>query len=163
MTTRITSGGFLTHKNKVLLMKRGLHKKLGPGHWAGIGGHIDIQDIKDPRALDLAETCYREIKEETGISKESIKNMKLRYIATRKADNEIRIHYHFIGEAEAEFPLPKCDEGELYWLDKSEIHNLPMSTSVKEAVTHWLANPNASDVYLVAVNNTNDGAAISVL
>jgi len=32
MTTRITSGGFLTCKNKILMMRRGMHKKLGPGH-----------------------------------------------------------------------------------------------------------------------------------
>ena len=34
MVTRITSGGFLVCKNSVLLMKRGLHKKLAAGCWA---------------------------------------------------------------------------------------------------------------------------------
>ena len=158
MITRITAGAFLTCGSNVLLMKRGLHKELGPGLWAGIGGHIDMSDITNPRALILAETCYREVYEETGITRENIRNMKLRYIAIRKDGDEIRIHHHFIGEMETEIPLPECEEGELRWVNKNDIPHLPMSTSVGEALKHWLANPYSDDVYMVAVDKTGENA-----
>ncbi|MCL2285952.1 MAG: NUDIX domain-containing protein [Firmicutes bacterium] len=163
MTIRITAGAFLFRGSKVLLMKRGLHKKLGPGKWAGVGGHMEISDITDPRAFDIIETCYREIFEEAGICKSDIKNLKLRYIAARKVDNEIRLHHHFMGEVDTEFPLPICEEGELYWVAKKDIPGLPMSTTVGEAVKHWLANPENDGVYMVAVNKTDSGADISEL
>ncbi|MCL2198276.1 MAG: NUDIX domain-containing protein [Defluviitaleaceae bacterium] len=161
MKTRITAGAFLTCGEKILLMKRGLHKKLGPGKWAGIGGHIELTDIKDPRALKLKKTCLREIKEEAGIKKTEIQKLRLRYIAINQTENEIRIHYHHIGELQREIPLPKCSEGEFYWKYKSEIADLPMSITVKEAISHWINNPNSDSIYLVAVNG--DIAAISEL
>ena len=160
MVTRITSGGFLVCKNKVLMMKRGLHKKLAPGLWAGVGGHMDLADITDPRALDLAATCYREAYEEAGIGKSDIFNLRLRYVAIRKDMDEIRIHHNHIGEVETEFQLPPCSEGELHWVDKSGILGLPMTTHIKEIMAHWLANPHADGVYLVAVNGTNDAATV---
>lgn len=152
MKTRITAGAFLTYGEKVLLMKRGLHKKLGAGKWAGVGGHMEIADIKDPRALKLKKTCLREIKEETGIKKSGIKNLKLRYIAIIHVEDEIRIHHHYTGELYEEIPLPKCDEGEFYWKYKSEITDLPMSTSVKKAITHWLDNPDDDNIYVIAIH-----------
>jgi len=163
MITRITAGAFLACGNKVLMMKRGLHKELAPGMWAGIGGHMDFSEITNPRALNLMETCYREIYEEAGINKADIFCLKLRYIAVRKDGNEIRAHYHHMGRVERELPLPKCEEGELHWVDKKDIAGLPMTTTVKKAVLHWLTNPENDEVYLVAVNKTNDGAIISEL
>jgi len=160
MVTRITAGAFLYYTDKVLMMKRGLHKKLAPGLWAGIGGHMEIGDITTPRALDLIETCYREVQEETGITKPDIKNLKLRYIAVRKVDDEIRLHYHFMGKVETKIPLPTCEEGELHWVDKKDICNLQMTTSVGQAIKHWLANPGSDEIYMVAVNKTGDGATI---
>ena len=160
MVTRITAGAFLSCGNKVLLMKRGLHKELGAGLWAGIGGHLELNDIKNPRALDLAETCYREVLEEAGISKPEIRNLKLRYVAVRKDGDEIRLHHHYFGEVDNEIPLPKCDEGEFYWIEKNNIVDLPMSTSVKEAVKHWVLNP-GDGVYFIAVSPAGDSAVIS--
>ena len=161
MTTRLTAGAFLVCGDKVLLMKRGLHKELGPGLWAGVGGHLDLEDIENPRAIDLIETCYREVQEETGISRADIFKLQLKYIAVRKDSNEIRLHYHYLGEVEKEIPMPECSEGEFYWIDKSELLDLPMSTSVKEAIRHWVHNPCNDAVHIVAVNTAGDSAVIS--
>ena len=161
MTTRITSGAFLSCGDKVLLLKRGLHKEIAPGSWAGIGGHMELDEIKNPRALDLIETCYREVQEETEITKSDIHNLKLKYIAVRKVENDIRLHHHFFGEVKSEMSLPECDEGELYWMDKNKAIDLPMSTSVKETLKHWLNNPNGEDVYFVAVHTDGESATIT--
>jgi 8-oxo-dGTP diphosphatase len=164
MTTRITTGVFLCCGDKVLMMKRGLHKELGSGMWAGVGGHLDLQDIKNPRAIDFAETLYREVFEETGIEKSRIHSLKLRYIVVRKSGGEIGIVYHYFGKTDEEIPLPECDEGELHWKHKHEIPELAeyvMSGSVREALMHWFQNPESDKVYLVAVNTADNSAVIS--
>ena len=162
MVTRITAGAFIFCGSKVLLMKRGLHKELGPGLWAGVGGHMELGDIKNPRALDLKATCLREVYEETGICKADIHNLKLRYIAIkRRSVKEMSFTYHFFGEMKMEAPLPKCDEGEFFWVDKEEILSLPMSRPVKEALRHWVQNPKNDSVYMIAVNMEETSAEIA--
>ena len=160
-TTRITAGAFLSYGDKVLMMKRGLHKELGAGMWAGIGGHLDISDIKNPKAIDLAETCYREIQEEANIAKHKIIDLKLKYISTSKEGNDIRLHYHFFGTLTHEVSLPQCTEGEFHWVEKSKIPDLPMSPSVNEVTKHWIQNPNTDELFLVAVAPSSDSAVIS--
>jgi 8-oxo-dGTP diphosphatase len=161
MVIRITAGAFLFCGSKVLLMKRGLHKKLAPGMWAGVGGHLERGDVKNPREIEIVQTCYREIFEETGIEKSKIRNLALKYVAIRNVENEVRLHHHFFGELEDEINLPQCDEGELFWVEKKEIHKLPMTTTVKEAVVHWLENPESKSIYAVAVNAQDDSATIT--
>jgi len=164
ITTRIMAAAFLTCNDKVLMLKRGLHKKLGPGLWAGIGGHMELDDITNPRELTLIETCYREVLEETGICRSDIHNLKLKYITVKKDPSEVRLHYNFMGELKTEIPLPKCDEGELHWICKNDILALPMSNTVRETVKHWLLADNpCDDVYIVAVNKAGDAATICEL
>jgi len=158
--TRITAGAFLSCGDKVLLMKRGMHKELGPGLWAGVGGHLDMCDIENPRAIDFVNTCYREVEEETGIARTDIRNLTLRYLAVRKDGNEIRLHHHYFGELEKAIVLPVCDEGEFFWVDKDKISSLPMSTSVREAITHWINNP-GDGVYFIAVCPDGESAVVS--
>ena len=163
MITRITAGAFLTCGDKILLMHRGKHKKLGPGMWAGVGGHLELCDVTDPRAINVIDACYREIEEETGIPRTAIRGLALRYVAVRKVNNEIHHIYHHFGEVDTEISLPYCDEGILYWRNKCDILNLPMATIVKESLRHWVENPQSKGVYLVAVNSTDDAATISEL
>ena len=47
---------------------------------------------------------------------------------------------------------PKCDEGEFHWMDKSEIIDLPMTPTVKEAIKHWLAHPGENKTFLIVRN-----------
>jgi len=148
------------YEDKVLLLKRGLHKKIAPGFWAGVGGHVELSDFEDPRALDLSETCYRELVEETGIDKAEIQNLKLRYVSVRKAETEIRYIYHYFGEVATEFELPKCNEGELYWVDRARVFELPMTVSVSTPLAHWLENSEDSEIYLIAVDKENASATI---
>ena len=162
-TTRIASGAFLVCKHKILLMKRGLHKQLAPGLWSAIGGHMEIEDISNIRAIDVSVTCCREVYEETGIAQSDINDLKLRYITMRKDGNEIRSIYYYFGTVNSEFPLPYCDEGELYWVDMKDIYDLPMSVSAKRALTHWIAHPDDDNIYLVISNSTGDSGNIQRL
>jgi 8-oxo-dGTP diphosphatase len=161
MALRILAGAFLCCENKVLLIKRGSHKELATGLWAGIGGHLDLNDIKNPKALDMLETCYREVQEETGITRDEICYLKLRYIAMRRDGDEIRLHHHYFGELENEIALPECDEGELHWINKADLPGLPMTTSGKEALMHWILHPDDEGVYFVAVNPAGDCSGLT--
>lgn len=160
MTTRILANVFLCYEDKILLLKRGLHKKMAPGYWAGVGGHVELEDIENPHALDLSKTCYRELAEEIGIKKADIQNLSLKYISVRKTEIEMRYTYHYFGETKIGFSLPHCDEGELHWLDKDRIFALPMTISVKAPLKHWLENPEDQALYLVAINKENTSATI---
>jgi 8-oxo-dGTP diphosphatase len=152
MTTRITAGAFLVCGGKVLLIKRGMHNELSTGKWAGVGGHLDLEDIKNPRTIDFSETCYREIYEEAGIERNDIRNLRLRYIAMRKAETEIRFHYHYFGEID-EIELPKCSEGDFFWVEVNEISGLEMSPSVGDALNHWMKNPHDNEVYFLVIDS----------
>ena len=136
MTTRIMSNAVLTHKNKVLLIKRGLHKALAPGLWASIGGHLELSDITNPRQLDLLHTCFREVEEET------------------------RIHYFYFGQLDTLPALPPCDEGELHWIEKSQIPKLPMAPSAQEVFKHWCRHSEDGKRYMVVVNPAEDGSTV---
>lgn len=151
MYTRIMVSAFLSCQNKMLLIHRGLHKEIAPGLWSCIGGHMEPEEMYNPLL-----TCCREIEEETGITKDKIQNLELRYIATRYTGEEIRMGYYFVGETCCECALPACDEGSLHWVDKAEIPEKPMSFTIREITMHHLANPESRSIFLCGVNREND-------
>jgi len=69
-----------------------------------------------------------------------------------KFENQRSWHHHYFGEIENEIMPPKCDEGEFHWMDKSEIIDLPMTPTVKEAIKHWLAHPGENKTFLIVRN-----------
>jgi len=162
MHTRILIGAFLTYQNKVLLMKRGLHKKIAPGLWSCIGGHLEAEEIINPRQINHTAAIYREIKEEANIDEKDILNLDLRYISMRidKDDNEIRAAYYYIGKVTQEFEPPYCDEGVFYWTDIKDIIDLPMSFSIKEIVKHWVNNPESNNIFLFGINKNNNQSTV---
>ena len=158
MYTRLLAGAFLTYQNKVLLIKRGMHKELGPGMWSGIGGHLEPEELSNPRKINHLAAIYREIKEEAGVSPEELLNLDLRYIITliNRTRNEIENVYYYFGKVSGEFEPPYCDEGVLHWVDFKDVKDLPMTFFVKETILHWLDNRDKDNVFLVGINKDND-------
>jgi len=154
-------GAFFTYQNKVLLMKRNMDRALAPGMWSCIGGHLEPEELSNPRKIDNISAIYREIKEEAGISHEDVVNLDLRYITVniKYAENEMRTVYYYIGKVKYEFEPPYCNEGVFHWVDIKDIIDLPMSFSVKEIVKHWVNNPENKNVYLVGINKDNNKSA----
>jgi len=150
MNTELMAGAFLKCNDKVLIMHRGLHKKLNPGLWAPIGGHLQPHEINAPE-----EACLREIVEEANIQANSIHDFKLRYIIVRNSRGLIYINYLFFGELIAQCELPPCDEGTLHWVDFDTLPHYPMSFSVQQAIVHRMSNPENCSVVLGAVNSEN--------
>jgi len=147
---RKMAGAFLTYKDEILLIKRGMHKKLAPGMWSCIGGHMEQEEHNNPLAA-----CFREVEEETGISQSSIVNLSLRYITTRRIDDEIRTGYYFFGSTSHKCVLPECPEGTLHWIKISDMADLPMTFSIKSISRHWQNNQDCHNIFLCGINNEN--------
>ena len=84
--------------------------------WVGIGGKFE--DKESPE-----ECNRREALEETGLTIGSAKYCGIVTFVSDKWETEYMHIFHtedFSGE------LKECDEGELCWVDKKEIYNLPI-------------------------------------
>lgn len=96
-------------------MKRGDEVKIMPGFWSGVGGHLECEEINNPRAA-----CLREIYEETGIRENQISDLKLKYIVLRRWFDEIVINYMYFGKTITSHVIEN-DEGTLHWVNKDSV------------------------------------------
>jgi 8-oxo-dGTP diphosphatase len=131
---RTMTGAFLFNDSAVLMLKRSENKRIAPGLWACIGGHVEANEYNNPEI-----SCLREISEETGINVGQMENLKLRYILIRQKGTEINHHYIFFGESNTRDVLD-CDEGELHWINFSEIMNLEMPMTLRLMLSHYRNN-----------------------
>ena len=113
-------------------MKRSEKRKIAPGFWAGIGGHLEPDEINNPQA-----TCLREIYEETGIHENNIDNLKLKYLILRRSQNEIRVNYIYFGNTKIR-EVVDTDEGKLYWVAKSDLFNREFTDTIRMTLAHYL-------------------------
>ena len=148
LRTMVTA--FIFHEGKVLFMKRAQDRKLMPGGWAPIGGHVEPEELNDPQ-----RACIREIWEETGLILEDISSLKLRYIMHRRREDEIRIQYVFFGESQ-KAEVNSNEEGELYWLKPEEILDMETSATTRFLLSEYLQRtPDENDILIGAVSNFN--------
>jgi len=109
---------FIRSDGKILLGLRAPSKKVWPGHWDTIGGHVE-----DGESLD--EALIREVQEETGMTP-----TLFRLIATvRERQPEVygdaRHHVYAVTAWQGGEPANVCDEHtELKWFGASEMRGL---------------------------------------
>jgi 8-oxo-dGTP diphosphatase len=109
---------FITHGDDVLLLKRGQHKRIFPGRYNGVGGHIE-------RDEDPLTSAIREMQEETGLD---VTNVQLRGVINVDADpgaaNGIMV---FVYSAEAlSRDFTDSEEGTLEWIPRDDVEDLPL-------------------------------------
>ena len=109
---------FVEKDNQYLMMHR--TKKLNDMHkglWVGLGGKFEAGESPE-------ECVIREVYEESGIK---ISNPKLRGILTFPNDFNYEDWYVFLFLAD-DFTgnLKQSDEGDLAWVDKDKLDDLPM-------------------------------------
>ena len=108
---------YIEKDNKILLLHR--TKKQNDEHegkWIGVGGKFENGETPE-------ECVEREVKEETGLT---IKNPSLRGIMTFpnfKKDTDCYVFLFTVNEFQGE--LIECDEGELKWIPKSKVLDMP--------------------------------------
>ena len=109
---------YIRKDDKYLLLHR-TKKKNDPneGKWIGIGGHFEVGET-------LEECLLREVKEETNLT---LTSYRYRALITFVSDiYETENMYLFTADSfEGELDY-SCDEGELEWISKDAILNLPM-------------------------------------
>jgi len=143
------STAFLSNRTDMLMLKRGADRKLAPGLWTGVGGHIEPEEMNDPE-----RACIREILEETGITSNELIDLTLKYQLIRIKGDEIRVQYVYFGKTFKK-QLITNDEGELYWIDIENLLALELPWSIRAMLTHYLDTGSTSDIQYVGIMTTN--------
>lgn len=126
---------FLCCENNILLLYR-QGSKVVNNVWIGsAGGHFEPEELNDASACVL-----RELKEELGIVREQLADIKLRYIVMRHVNGEVRINYFFFANLPGGLDMDlTSEEGRLQWFSQEEIQGLEMALSAKYALEHYIA------------------------
>ncbi len=131
MHLRNVATAFLLNGDDVLMMKRAAHKKIAPGYWYGVGGHLEPDELNDPTAA-----CLREVQEETGLEADQIDGFRLCYIVMRRSRQEIVINYFFFGQVKSRL-VRANNEGTLHWIPRSEALNRKLFPAIELTLQHY--------------------------
>lgn len=142
---------YLTDGDRMLLLYRVGSRVIEPS-WVGVGGHFEKDELNDARAALL-----REVREEIGLNEDDLVGLRLRYIALRNKNGEIRQNYYFFAQLAEGVPLTDCDEGCLEWVRLDELLNRPMPFTAKCVLRHYLTEGRATDALYCAASAA-DGA-----
>jgi 8-oxo-dGTP diphosphatase len=108
---------FIFNGEDVLLMKRGEHRRVFPGRYNGLGGHIERDE--DPLAC-----ARREVLEETGLT---VHDLRLRAVYNIDAGEQTGILlFVFTGISQQREPLVESDEGTLHWIPLASVLDYPL-------------------------------------
>lgn len=110
---------YLEKDNKYLMLLRN-KKKIdeNKGKWIGVGGKFEEGESPE-------ECAAREVHEETGLT---MTDCRYRGLITFTSDEWGTEYLHLFTSQSFYGELTECDEGELAWIDKSELLNLRLWT-----------------------------------
>lgn len=113
----LTTLCYIEKDDKYLMLHR-VKKENDINHdkWIGVGGKFEKNETPE-------ECLLREVKEETGLT---LLKYHFRGIITFLSDRWEAEYMHLFTASEFEGTLTECDEGNLEWIPKSEIENLPI-------------------------------------
>ncbi len=107
---------FVTNGTDVLLMKRGEHRRVFPGRYNGLGGHLERDE--DPQS-----GAIREIREEAGLA---VHDVRLRGISHVDAGQTVGILLFIFTAVADSRAVTDSDEGTLHWVPITEAAKLPL-------------------------------------
>jgi len=120
---------FLTRGDEVLLIKRGADRRVFPGKYNGLGGHVEKGEA-------VIAAARREVEEESGLTPISL--WLCAVVAIDTGDSEAGIvMWVFRGEASGD-PRPSA-EGEISWVPASRIAELDMVEDIPMLLPKVLA------------------------
>ena len=113
---KITTLCYIENNNQYLMLHRTKKPNdINEGKWIGVGGHVERDESPE-------ECLVREVREETGLTLTAYKFRGLVTFVNNKCESELMCVFTadgYTGE------LITCNEGELRWVDKTQVPNLP--------------------------------------
>lgn len=141
----------INEKQELLFLRKREDAAFLPGYLVPVGGHIEPAELHNPLI-----SCYREIEEETGLHKDQIHHLHLRYIIHRiKGFNDVRVQYVFIGRVSEQSILASNEEGELEWVSFSNVDKNQVSETTGELIDHYIAHQQTNSIYVGSMYNEN--------
>ena len=99
----------------------------------------------EPEEIGRPEACMlREMQEELGLLPEEISTPRLRYVAMRLVNGEIRQNYYYFAQLKTCRKL-SSNEGSLQWFALNELSGLPMPCTARWMINHWLSTGRYTD------------------
>lgn len=113
---KMTTLCYIEKEGKYLMLHRvKKHHDINAGKWIGVGGHVENGETPE-------ECLLREVREETGLR---LTSYRLHGLVTFLSDVcEPELMCVFTADA-FDGELIECDEGELAWVEKSDVLALP--------------------------------------
>lgn len=120
---------FVTHGDRVLLMKGAPSKRLWANLYNGIGGHVEPGE-------DALSAARRELYEETGLTVSSLRLVGTIFIDAAQPVGILLLVYR--GEYEGG-ALVTSNEGELVWVDQAQLDSYPLVADLRLLLPRVLA------------------------
>ena len=117
MKSNLTTLCYIEREDSYLMMHRVKKEKdINKDKWIGVGGHFEEGESPE-------ECLLREVYEETGLT---LTSFRLRGMITFVTDI-YPTEYMFLYTADGYTgEITECDEGNLEWVKKSDVYNLPI-------------------------------------
>ena len=113
---------YVTRGSQVLMLHRVKKKAdINKDKWIGIGGKFE--DKESPE-----ECLVREVREETGLT---LTDYTYRGLVTFVSDRWVTEYMHLFTARTEQADFIDCDEGDLEWVDKDKVKDLPIWTGDK--------------------------------
>ena len=97
-------------------------KDINKDKWIGVGGHFEYGESPE-------ECLLREVREETGLT---LTSFRMRGIVTFLYGEDVVEYMHLFTADGFEGEMTDCDEGELVWVPKEQVLDLPIWEGDKE-------------------------------
>lgn len=117
MRSNLTTLCYIERNERYLMMHRVKKERdINKDKWVGVGGHFEADESPE-------ECLLREVKEETGLS---LLSWRLRGIITFICDRQQTEYMFLYTSDEYSGELCECCEGNLEWIEKSQVYELPI-------------------------------------
>lgn len=133
---------FVRNGPDILLMKRAPHKRVFPGRYNGVGGHIE-------RDEDPLTSARREIMEETGLT---VHDLCLRAVYNIDVGADTGIVLFVFTASSDSRDLAQTPEGELQWVPVDAVGNLDLVEDLPLLLPRVLALPSDAAPLFVHVS-----------